>query len=115
MSGAGRNLFMPYLMRIADAREETPDVRTLRLDFVSPEASGLAWRAGQFGLFSVFGAGESVLTIANPPGRGGHIECTFREMGKVTNALRSLSLGQTVGFRGPGTIGRPSKAAGALV
>ena len=101
MSGAGRNLFMPHLMRIADAHEETPDVRTLRLDFVSPEASGLTWRAGQFGLFSVFGAGESVLTIANPPGRSGHIECTFREMGKVTNALRSLSLGQTVGFRGP--------------
>ena len=96
------NRFMPRLMRIAEAREETPDVRTLRLELVEPEpASGLDWQAGQFGHFSVFGAGESVLTIANPPTRRGYVECTFREMGKVTAALRSLSVDQIVGFRGP--------------
>lgn len=94
--------FMPHLMRIAEAREETHDVRTVQLDFVDPEvASSLEWRAGQFGHFSVFGSGESVLTIANPPSRAGRIECTFREMGKVTSALRGVSVGQTVGFRGP--------------
>ena len=29
------------------------------------------------------------------------IECTFRRIGKVTTALRELSVGHTVGFRGP--------------
>ena len=108
MSDAGRDRFLPHLMRIAAAREETPDVRTVRLEFAEPEvASGLQWRAGQFAHFSAFGAGESVLTIANPPSRPGHIECTFRDMGKVTSALASLSVGQTVGFRGPYGNGFP--------
>jgi len=94
--------FLPSLMRIAEAREETPDVSTMRLEPVREDTfAGLEWRAGQFAHFSVFGAGECVLTIANPPTRPGHIECTFREMGKVTSALRSLSPGQIVGVRGP--------------
>ena len=102
MSGPDGNQFLPHLTRITGAREETPDVRTLRLEFVDPEvASRFEWRAGQFGQFSVFGAGESVFTIANPPTRKGYIECTFRQVGKVTAAMRSVTLGQVVGFRGP--------------
>lgn len=102
MTAPVANRFMPHLMRIAEARDETPDVRTLRLEFAEPEvAASLEWQAGQFGHFSVFGAGESVFTIANPPTRRGYIECTFREIGKVTGALKGLSIGQTVGFRGP--------------
>lgn len=96
------NLYMPHLMRIADAVDQTHDVRTLTLEFEdSGPPADFGWEVGQFGHFTVFGAGECVFTITNPPGRGGHIECTFREVGKVTNALRNLSVGQTVGFRGP--------------
>lgn len=96
------NAYLPHLMRIADAHEETHDVRTLRLEFLEPEAGErLRWRPGQFGQYSVFGTGECVFTIANPPTRPGHIECTFRGVGKVTSALRRLSPGQLVGFRGP--------------
>lgn len=101
MNAAG-NPYVPHLMRIADARDETHDVRTLRLEFLEQGvADELVWRAGQFGQFSVFGQGESVFTIANPPTRAGRIECTFRRTGKVTEALRDLSAGQTIGFRGP--------------
>lgn len=92
--------FLPRLMRIEAAREETPDVRTLRLTPLGPNG-GLDWRAGQFAFFSVFGAGECAFTIANPPTRADHVECTFKELGKVTRALRRLSVGQVVGFRGP--------------
>lgn len=94
------NAFLPRLMRVETVREETPDVRTLRLVPLDPKAA-LAWRAGQFAFFSVFGAGECVFTIANPPTRPDHIDCTFKELGKVTTALRRLSVGQLVGFRGP--------------
>ncbi|MDP6716019.1 MAG: FAD/NAD(P)-binding protein [SAR202 cluster bacterium] len=102
MNGARPNPFMPHLMRIAGTREETSDVRTLRLEFIEPDvASTLQWQAGQFGQFSIFGSGECVFTITNPPTRQGYIECTFREVGKATSALRSRSIGQVVGFRGP--------------
>ena len=91
--------YVPQLMRISAQRDETSDVRTLRLDQLN--RTPLSWRAGQFGFFSVFGLGESAFTIANPPTRGDHIECTFREMGKVTAGLRRLTVGQVIGFRGP--------------
>ncbi len=85
----------PHLMRIAGAREETPDVRTLRLEFVErggrlePAAGGPASSAS----FTVFGAGESVFTIANPPSRPGTSSAPSRQLGKVTEALRGLSSG----------------------
>lgn len=102
MSESRPTRYMPHLMRIGQSWEETPDVRTLRLEFVEPHAAAsVEWRPGQFGQFSVFGAGECVLTIANPPSRKGFILCTFRSMGKVTAALRSLAPGRIVGFRGP--------------
>lgn len=94
------NGFLPRLMAIAGVREETADVQTLRLEPLLPDGR-LEWRAGQFAFFSVFGAGESAFTIANPPTRPDHIECTFKGLGKVTGALRRLSVGQVVGFRGP--------------
>ena len=99
---ARRNPFLPHLVRIAAARDETPDVRTLRLTFLDPDtARAFRWEAGQFGEFSVFGAGESVFTLANAPTRPGYIECTFRAIGKATGAIRGLSVGQVLGFRGP--------------
>lgn len=98
----GRTRFLPHLVRIATARDETHDVRTLRLEFLEPDAAReFQWEAGQFGEFSVFGAGESVFTLANAPTRPGYIECTFRATGKVTAAIRALSPGQVLGFRGP--------------
>ena len=102
MSEPNKSKFRPHLMRVVEAHEETPDVRTLRLESANGGGTpDLKWRAGQFAHFSVFGAGESVFTIANPPTRDGYIQCTFRQMGKVTGALRNLSVGQIVGFRGP--------------
>jgi NAD(P)H-flavin reductase len=104
------NPYRPSRMVIDGFRDETPDVRTLRLRFVDPDdAAGFAgWEPGQFGQFTVFGAGESVFALSNAPWRpsapgGGEptVECTFRTVGKVTSALHALSAGQVIGFRGP--------------
>jgi NAD(P)H-flavin reductase len=95
----GPSPFLPRRLRILEARDETADVRTLRLQALDGPAP--AWSAGQFGAFTVFGAGEAVFTLANAPSRGPEVECTTRAVGKVTHALRALSPGQTIGFRGP--------------
>lgn len=96
------NIYRPYLMTIAAIRDEAPGVRTLRLHF-QDEAEGKCFdfKAGQFALYSAFGHGEATFCIASPPTRKGYIECTFRQAGRVTNALRELNIGDTVGFRGP--------------
>jgi NAD(P)H-flavin reductase len=99
---AARSPLRPELVRIVAARDETRDVRTLALAWVDPGAGArVRWAPGQFAAFSVFGAGEAVFTLANAPGEDGRIECTFRAVGRVTGALRQLSVGDVVGFRGP--------------
>ncbi|HEX2921837.1 MAG TPA: FAD/NAD(P)-binding protein [Bacteroidales bacterium] len=99
---SNNNIYKPYMMEIEKIIEETPDVRTLRLKFKDPaDAEKFAFKAGQFGEYSVFGEGESTFCVASSPTRKGYIECTFRKAGRVTNALASLEEGDTVGFRGP--------------
>ncbi len=102
------NIYKPHLMTVLEIRDETPDVRTMRLKFKDPKvAESFDWKPGQFGEFSVFGVGECVFTIANSPTRKGYIECSFKLMGKVTSALRDVEVGQTIGFRGPYGNGFP--------
>ena len=96
------NIYLPYLMRIAEVRDEAPAVKTFRLEFVDEEAGrGFSFQTGQFGLYSAFGEGESTFCIASSPTRTGYIECTFREAGRVTAALADKNVGDIVGFRGP--------------
>ena len=96
------NLYQPHLVRIEEIIDETPDTRTLKLSFKSPDlAKSFDFKAGQFGEYSVFGAGECTFCIASPPTRKGYIECSFKVVGKVTRAMRQLNVGDTMGFRGP--------------
>jgi NAD(P)H-flavin reductase len=98
------DLYQPYVMNLCDSREEAPDVRTFRLKF-SDETQRAEffkrYRVGQFGLYGVPGEGESTFCVASPPTRGDYIECTFRKVGRVTQALQDLEVGQNLTFRGP--------------
>ncbi|MEK7679864.1 MAG: FAD/NAD(P)-binding protein [Deltaproteobacteria bacterium] len=95
-------LYLPNLVTIEDIYEETPDVRSFRLVFRDEKTrDSFDFKAGQFGLYSAFGLGESTLCIASPPTRKGYFQCTFRKTGRVTSGLFDLSVGDTMGFRGP--------------
>jgi len=97
-----QNIYLPYLMRITKITEESPAVKTFRLEFVDEVAAqNFDFKTGQFGLYSAFGEGESTFCIASSPTRKGYIECTFREVGRVTAALADKEVGDIVGFRGP--------------
>jgi sulfhydrogenase subunit gamma (sulfur reductase) len=97
-----QNLYLPYLMRIEKITNEAPFVKTFRLKFVDEEASNsFIFKTGQFGEYSVFGAGESTFCIASAPTRQGYIECTFRQAGRVTISLANCDEGDVIGFRGP--------------
>ena len=101
-ASASPNIYRPYLMRVAALRDETPDVRTLRLEFLDPkEGETFDYRVGQFGLYNALGEGESTFCIASSSTRKGYLECTFRQAGRVTRALRRLNVGDLMGFRGP--------------
>jgi NAD(P)H-flavin reductase len=97
-----QNIYLPHLMRITQITEESPAVKTFRLEFVDEAAAqSFDFKTGQFGLYSAFGEGESTFCNASSPTRKGYIECTFREVGRVTAALADKEVGDIVGFRGP--------------
>lgn len=94
--------YVPYKMRVEKIVEETPDVRTFKLVFVDKEeGEGFSFKAGQFGLYSVFGYGESTFCVASSPTRTGYIECSIKSAGRVTQAFHNLNEGDIVGYRGP--------------
>ncbi len=94
--------YKPSKMRIERITEETSDTKTFRLNFCdADEAQRFEFRAGQFGLYSVFGAGEATFCIASSPTRKEYIECSVKRMGKVTAELHQCNEGDIIGFRGP--------------
>jgi sulfhydrogenase subunit gamma (sulfur reductase) len=96
------NIYKPYLMRIEKITDEAPAVKTFRLAFTSDaERDAFTFKAGQFGEYSVFGEGECTFCIASSPTRKDYIECTFRQVGKVTSALADREVDDVIGFRGP--------------
>ncbi len=95
-----RNPYIPSILTVAELRDETPDVRTLRLRMPT-NGNSVNWQAGQFAQVTVFGVGECPFTFANSPTRKSFVECTFKLMGKVTSALREVGIGESVGLRGP--------------
>jgi len=99
---ADKNIYRPYLARIEQIIDETPDTKTFRLVFVDEEVrNNFSFNAGQFAEYSVFGEGESTFCIASSPTREGYVECTFKRVGRVTKALSALQEGDLIGFRGP--------------
>lgn len=102
MCDHSKNIYLPQLATITDIVDETPDIRTFRLVFQDEAVrDSFTFRAGQFAEYSAFGAGEATFCIASAPTRAGYIECCFRAVGRVTEALRQLEVGETIGVRGP--------------
>ena len=93
---------VPRMMRVAEVRQETPDIRSIRLEFVSAaDRDSFAFKPGQFCLLSVLGAGECAFCIASPPAWRDAIEVSVKMVGRVTSAVHDLEPGDRVGLRGP--------------
>ncbi len=96
------NIYKPELVEIKDIIDETPDIKTFKLQFKDPQLNkNFAFQPGQFAEYSVFGEGECTFCIASSPTRPEFLECSFKLYGKVTNAMRKLKIGDTLGLRGP--------------
>ena len=93
---------VPKIVRVEDVRQETPDIRSVRLAFEDSRVrETFAFKPGQFCLVSVLGTGESAFCIASPPTRRDWIEVSVKRVGKTTSAVHDLEVGDRVGLRGP--------------
>lgn len=96
------NVYKPDLMNVLEVKQQTADVKSVSIWFQDPaRAAEFSFHVGQFGMFSLFGAGESTFNICSSSNWKDHIEFCFRKTGRVTEALWQIDEGDVVGFRGP--------------
>lgn len=101
----------PRVVEIKRIDPETPDTATYWLDFVDPaEWRGYSFHPGQFNMLYRFGSGEVPISISSAPDAR-PIAHTIRWVGRVTNSLRKLEVGDQLLIRGP--FGKPWPVAEA--
>jgi sulfhydrogenase subunit gamma (sulfur reductase) len=99
MSG---NLYLPKLARIVDIKEEVPGARaikTFRVEFANGD--GFEHECGQCAMISVFGKGESMISIASAPLIKEYKQFSIMRTGRVTTAIHEMKVGDVIGVRGP--------------
>jgi len=105
------NVYKPDLMEITAIRQQTSDVKSVSLRFLDPaRAASFDFRVGQFGIFSVFGYGESTFNICSSSNWKDRIEFCFRKVGRVTEAIWRMDVGDVMGFRGAYGNGYPTES-----
>ena len=105
------NIYQPDLMEVIQVRQQTSDVKSVRIRFIDDAlVESFTFRVGQFGMFSLFGLGESTFNICSSSTWKGFLEFCFRKTGRVTEGLWQLQPGDVIGFRGPYGNGYPMRA-----
>lgn len=101
-------LRQPCEAEIIERIEETPSIFTLRLRFTDPEVhAAYRFTPGQFNMLYLYGVGEVPISIVSDPEDEHMLDHTIRAVGRVTNALAKLQVGDKVGVRGPFGRGWP--------
>ncbi len=96
------NVYLPKLARIIDVKEEVPGARaikTFRVQFVNGD--GFEHEPGQCAMISVFGKGESMISIASAPVIKDYKQFSIMKSGRVTAAIHEMKAGDVIGVRGP--------------
>jgi NAD(P)H-flavin reductase len=96
---------LPRPFRVTSLHAETEDTVTLELE--PEDGTPLSFHPGQFTMFYVFGIGEVPISISGDPHHPATLVHTVRSVGAVTKAIVGLSVGDSVGIRGPYGVGWP--------
>ncbi len=105
---AQTNPFTPEPARIVRTYHLTQDVKFFQVRLVDMDkALSFAYKAGQFAMLSVLGAGEAPFCLSSSPSRPGLLEFCIRKAGTVTSALFRLKENSLIGLRGPYGNGFP--------
>ena len=87
---------MPIDAKIINIITESHDVKTFQVEPVRP----INHLPGQCAMLSLLGVGEAIFSITSPPGRD-YLEFSIKRVGKLTEALHQLEIGDEIGIRGP--------------
>jgi sulfite reductase subunit B len=97
------DLYYPMLSTITRVDELTPLEK--RFEITLPDGKELGHEPGQFVEVSIFGFGEAPISISSSPTKEGVFDLTVRNVGKLTDRMHRLTVGDQVGIRGPFGVG----------
>ena len=102
MNARACNPYLPEIATVVDVRQETHNIRTLRVVLDDEEVmKNFTFRPGQVGQLSVFGVGESTFVINSPPTRKDYLQFSVMRTGEVTQKIHQLNPGDQIGVRAP--------------
>jgi len=100
MCDCNNDILIPKVGIITDITQETPDVRTFRVN--APEGGKLfEHMPGQCAMVCVPGVGEGMFSITSSPTNKEYMEFSIKRCGILTEYLHSLSVGDEITVRGP--------------
>ncbi|MDH4123110.1 MAG: FAD/NAD(P)-binding protein [Thermoplasmata archaeon] len=105
------NPYLPHAAVVRDIAQETSGeraVRTFTVDFEDENvSSNFKYRPGQLAMISVFGRGESMISMTSSPTMSKSLQFAIMRYGRVTSVLHYLEIGEKIGVRGPYGNGFP--------
>ena len=106
------DLRQPHEAEIIERVQETPSIYTLRLRFTDPAVhAAYRFAPGQFNMLYLYGVGEVPISIVSDPEDEHIVDHTIRAVGRVTDAMARLQVGERLGVRGPYGRGWPVEQA----
>ena len=96
------NPYVPWEAEIVERLQESDTIFTLRLRLTDPKIQrSFRFKPGQFNMVYLFGVGEVAISIVSDPEDEYLLDHTIRAVGRVTEGLAKLRVGDRVGIRGP--------------
>lgn len=104
--------YLPFEAEIVEKIEESATIFTLNLRFTDENVhKNFKFQPGQFNMLYIYGVGEVAISIVSDPTEGSYLSHTIRQVGRVTQALHKLQVGDRIGVRGPYGRGWPMALA----
>lgn len=98
--GYAKDVLIPAVGVITDIREETPDVKTFRVN--APDGGKLFEHLpGQCAMLCVPGVGEGMFSITSSPTNRDYQEFSIKRCGTLTDHLHTVNVGDEIAVRGP--------------
>jgi sulfite reductase subunit B len=92
------SIYLPEVATLCQKKEMTPFDSFFEFEL---KKRSLGHLPGQFAEISIPGIGEAPISISSSPSENNKFQMVIRNVGNVTNAIHSLSVGDSVGIRGP--------------
>jgi NAD(P)H-flavin reductase len=89
--------YLPIPAKVLKVKPLTSDINHFTLETDKP----LNYGPGQFVMTTMFGVGESAISITSAPRTDNYLEMAVRKVGSVTNVLYNAKPGDSIGLRGP--------------